>query len=236
MAISLDHCAAVGACEVVCLEPSAAGSNPRMEKTFRDWGASLDGPTNGAVKLVRQDLQKFPPETPTEVFDLVVIQNAINHLDEDACRRLPHDKEARERYIAIFAGLYQITAPGGWLIMADAARRNAWNLLGLHGPLSPRRFNGKSMPSRRYGHRWLARPGSLKVARVGARTVVSALRVNAFLEITSERGSPTAVLRCSCAARPRNRRTALGSQTITVPFEKARCPHRYLTAISLRHT
>lgn len=126
------YAAASGAAPVVCLEPSAAGSNPRMDEDFRKWQAGMGSDVH--VRLVRETLQELDPADAR--FDIILVHNAINHLDEDACARLSSDPEARARYHDIFTKLADLTPPGGDLIISDAARRNAWNMLGLQSPFA----------------------------------------------------------------------------------------------------
>lgn len=69
-------------------------------------------------------------------FDVVVTHNVINHLDEDAVRRLPGDSAASRRYSDVFAHIASLMAPGGVLIVADCARSNAWGKRGIATPLT----------------------------------------------------------------------------------------------------
>jgi len=125
------YAASHGAAPVVCLEPSEAGSNPQMDETFRRWQDGLG--ENAPVDLVRS---RFQDLEPSERFEIVLINSAINHLDEEACARLPHDPEARVAYVDIFETLAELTAPGGDLIIADAARKNMWGALGVRSPFA----------------------------------------------------------------------------------------------------
>jgi len=70
-------------------------------------------------------------------FDVVIIANAINHLNEDACARLLMDPLARDEYKSIFISLFRSIRPGGWLIATDCSRSNVFNDLGLKSPLMP---------------------------------------------------------------------------------------------------
>jgi len=126
------YAATRGASPVTCLEPAEAGSNPTMDADFAKWQQGL-GDVN--VDLVRKRFQDL--DTTMTKYDVVLINSAINHMDEDACKRLPDDREARARYLEIFASLAELTKPGGDLIIADAARKNAWGALGLRSPFAP---------------------------------------------------------------------------------------------------
>lgn len=126
------YSAAQGADPVVCLEPSAAGSNPRMDADFARWATGLA--PDAKVELVRQTFQDLDPADRR--FDVVLVHSAINHLDEAACSRLPDDPQARATYREMFAKLASLTVPGGDLVISDAARKNAWGALGLRSPFA----------------------------------------------------------------------------------------------------
>ena len=126
--------AASGATPVVCLEPGEAGSNPRMEAMFQAWRDGLGDVAK--VQLLRSTFQEHARATGSS-YDVVVVHNAINHLDEEACASLSDDPNARATYLAIFRDLHRLTRPGGSLLIADAARRNAWDALGIRSPFAP---------------------------------------------------------------------------------------------------
>ncbi|MGE3539045.1 MAG: class I SAM-dependent methyltransferase [Candidatus Tectimicrobiota bacterium] len=74
---------------------------------------------------------------PKRPFDVVVMYDVINHLDEPAVERLHHDPACAQRYITLLRHVYSLMQPGGWLIVADCARTNFWAQLGLRAPLAP---------------------------------------------------------------------------------------------------
>lgn len=74
------YAAARGASKVVNLEPESDGSTAGVTNQFGRWKTAL-GASN--VQLNLGTFQSFDPQGQT--FDIVLIQDAINHLDEDAC-------------------------------------------------------------------------------------------------------------------------------------------------------
>ena len=74
-----------------------------------------------------------PPQRP---FDVVVLYNVINHLDEAAVVALPRDTTAVARYVGLLRHVRALMRAGGWAIVADAARGNFWDRLGLRSPLA----------------------------------------------------------------------------------------------------
>ncbi len=67
-------------------------------------------------------------------FDLIILHDSINHLDETACIELKDNKEAQERYYVIFTKLWDMLNVGGKILIADASRRNFFADLGLTNP------------------------------------------------------------------------------------------------------
>jgi SAM-dependent methyltransferase len=126
------YAAARGA-DVVCLEPTADGSNPRMEAVYRGLEEQLGDAVQ--VRLERRTFQALDARAGS--FDVLVLHNAVNHLDEDACRRLPDDPAARRTYAELFARLRELARPGGDLVLSDCSRLNLFGLLHVRNPFVP---------------------------------------------------------------------------------------------------
>lgn len=124
------YTAANGAKSVVCLDPAGDGSDPAMERHYHLLEAGVGGPV---VKVRRRFQDLDPQETQ---YNILLVHNSVNHLDEDACERLPAE-DARQSYTAIFSHLRSLLAPGGHLIMADCGRRNMWGDLHLPNVFAP---------------------------------------------------------------------------------------------------
>lgn len=125
------YAAALGA-SAVCLEPAAAGSNPRMDAVFEGFRDALG--TEVDVTLDRRTFQEYEPDRP---FDVVLLHNSINHLDESACERLHDDPAARERFRVQFRRLASMVVPGGDLLAADCSKLNLFGLLRVRNPFVP---------------------------------------------------------------------------------------------------
>jgi 2-polyprenyl-3-methyl-5-hydroxy-6-metoxy-1,4-benzoquinol methylase len=123
------YAAAMGASEVVCLEPEAAGSIGGEMCMFER--SRLQMP-HLPVRLVTQCVADYADPAG---FDIVALIASINHLDEDACARLHHDAAARAGYRRIFRHIASLTRPGGRVIIADCTRYNFFAALGLSNPL-----------------------------------------------------------------------------------------------------
>jgi hypothetical protein len=121
-----------GARSVVSLEPEGDGSTngvgARAAAHRRALG--LDGDWTWRAET----LQAYAPD---RAFRVIVSQNSVNHLDEDACVHLLDDASARARYRSIFGRLRDILEPGGSLVVADCARANHWARLFGSSPWAP---------------------------------------------------------------------------------------------------
>jgi SAM-dependent methyltransferase len=126
------YSAAMGAQTAICLEPEGDGSNDGVHDLFREVNQTL-GLENAQLKA--NTLQQFDPGHQT--FDLILMHNSINHLDEDACQNLHHDQEAQQTYLELFQRIYDMASPGARLIVCDCSRTNAWALLKLRNPFAP---------------------------------------------------------------------------------------------------
>jgi cyclopropane fatty-acyl-phospholipid synthase-like methyltransferase len=118
---------------VTALEPAASGSNPAMEAAYERLRQGIGEDIH--VHWERKLLQQFDPGN--DRFDVVVINNAINHVDEAACSRLHVDEAARETYAQLVNRLAAWMPSESYLLVADAARRNLWRLLHVRSPFAP---------------------------------------------------------------------------------------------------
>jgi SAM-dependent methyltransferase len=125
--------AGVRGANVVCLEPGAEGSNPQMEAAYRRLEESVGGAVH--VALDRRTLQQLDAQPGT--FDVIVLHNSVNHLDEQACVRLPADPGARRTFVELFSSLRETAQPGGDLILSDCARWNLFGALRARNPFVP---------------------------------------------------------------------------------------------------
>lgn len=118
--------------EVVCVDPYAEGADGRLPRLFERFAQAFDGAV--AVQL---DRRRFQDLSVGSHFDVVILHNSVNHLDEAACAVAHRDRAAQDRYRSIFTKIYDITAPGGAVIVADCARHNLFGLFGVRNPFAP---------------------------------------------------------------------------------------------------
>ncbi|MEW5858698.1 MAG: methyltransferase domain-containing protein [Cyanobacteriota bacterium] len=126
------YAAIQGANKVICLEPEDCGSTQGVNEQFKQTGAFLK------FKNVELNLSTFQDYEPKEdKFDIVILHNSINHLDETACIHLKTDPQALNSYNLIFQKLNQLTNYQGILLIADCSRYNFYPLIKLKNPFCP---------------------------------------------------------------------------------------------------
>lgn len=118
---------------VLGIEPESDGSTGGALAQFRSIAGELD--VHGTVRCESALLEDL--DAPAEPFDVVLMYNVINHLDEDAVGRLHEDPAAVDRFTDRLAILPRLVRPGGTLIVADCGRRNFWGDRGLRSPVTP---------------------------------------------------------------------------------------------------
>ena len=123
--------AASGAASVTSIEPQLEGSHDEMANTFCRLKHCLSMDNVGLERTTFQNL-----DTRNRQFDVILMHNSINHLDEDACRRLP-GADAVDVYRSLFDKCSELTKAGGTIVIADCSRHNFFGALGLRNPLAP---------------------------------------------------------------------------------------------------
>jgi SAM-dependent methyltransferase len=125
--------AAMRGAEVVALEPELEGSSRSASETLLRLRGELG--LDDAVTVRPDRLQDL--DGGGRPFDVVALLASINHLDEEACIHLLDDPAAVRRYRELFERLFELTAPGGTILIADATRHNFWGTtLHVKNPLA----------------------------------------------------------------------------------------------------
>lgn len=122
------YAASMGAGRVVCMEPELDGSTSRARERF----TALRAAVGADVEFVASTLADYR----SEPFDIVLLHDTINHLDEEAVTRLQRDPQAAEHYRRLLAPLRELVNRPGSLIVADASSRNAWADVGVRNPVA----------------------------------------------------------------------------------------------------
>jgi len=124
------HCR--GAKEAICLEPEDDGSRTGVVETFRKLGKILDA-DNVSVETVT--FQEYNPGE--KKFDIILLYDSINHLDEESCIDLLENKTSKDSYMKLFSKLRSIANKGAQLIICDCSRNNFYPLIKLSNPVDP---------------------------------------------------------------------------------------------------
>ena len=126
------YAACMGAREVVCLEPETEGSRSGMGAKFRRLGRILG---QDQVKFEPVTFQAFDPGG--KQFDIILLHNSINHLDETACINLLNSEASKAIYLDIFSKLSSLAGSGAMLIVCDCSKYNFFALLRVRNPFAP---------------------------------------------------------------------------------------------------
>ena len=126
------YAACMGAREVVCLEPETEGSRSGMGAKFRKLGGILG---YDHVWFEPVTFQTFDPAG--RQFDIILLHNSINHLDEIACINLLNDDASKAIYMDIFSKLSSLASSGAKLIVCDCSRYNFFALFRIKNPFAP---------------------------------------------------------------------------------------------------
>jgi SAM-dependent methyltransferase len=116
---------------VLGIEPESSGSTKGSLEIFRGIVSDF-----GLQQRVQAD-NKFLQDIKNKTFDIILMHNVINHLDEEAVQRLHFDSTAQKKYVKILTGLRKLITNNGQLIIADCGRYNFWNMIGLKSPFAP---------------------------------------------------------------------------------------------------
>jgi len=123
-----------GASYIVGLEPLLAGSDNIKagiaNKLAIEFGA------HSGVNFLQNTLHDYISDMHEQVFDIVLLHNSVNHLDELNVAKLEKDTKARDLYRHLFCGLYDLVKPRGVLIITDCSRHNFWKYIGLKNPFA----------------------------------------------------------------------------------------------------
>ena len=126
------YAACMDAKEVVCLEPETEGSRSGMGAKFQKLSGFL------GYDHVRFEPVTFQAFEPTgKRFDIILLHNSINHLDETACIDLLNSEESKAIYLSMFSKLSSLSSSGAKLIVSDCSRYNFFALLGIKNPFAP---------------------------------------------------------------------------------------------------
>jgi SAM-dependent methyltransferase len=121
-----------GAKEVVCLEPETDGSHSGVIEKFQRLSRCLQLHN---VTLEQEKVQSFDPKG--REFDIILMHNVINHLDETACINLLENEASKVSYKEVFLKINSFSANGSKLVICDCSRYNFFALFKIPNPFVP---------------------------------------------------------------------------------------------------
>ena len=121
-----------GAKQVTCLEPEGEGSSKGVWAKVDEVNQVLQLKN---LQLIRSRFQDF--DFDGEVFDIILLYNSVNHLNEAACLRLSDDPASKAEYAKIFRKMSSLCASGAHVIIDDCSRYNFFQLFRIRNPISP---------------------------------------------------------------------------------------------------
>ncbi len=139
------YAASRGAKEVVCLEPEGAGSSASISELFDNFRKELK-----LDQVVRLGLTFQEYEPQGRLFDIVLLYNSINHLDEWACEHLNEEEKAERMYGELAEKMRGMMVSGGMLILCDCSRYNFFAEIGIRNPLARQIEWKKHQPPERW--------------------------------------------------------------------------------------
>ena len=116
----------------MCLEPETEGSRSGIGAKFRKLSEMLG---YDHVWFEPVTFQAFDPAG--KQFDIILLHNSINHLDETACINLLDDEVSQAIYMDMFSKLSSLASSGATLIICDCSRYNLFALLRIRNPFAP---------------------------------------------------------------------------------------------------
>ena len=129
------YAAVKGAKKVVCLEPEFDGSSKGMINKFNEFKSALQ--SSLPIEHLPLTLQDYMEQIDDEEYDIILLHNSINHLDEEACISFRQSKQSYNTYKNIFTQVYRKMKPGGNRVRADCSCNNFFNTLGVKCVFNP---------------------------------------------------------------------------------------------------
>lgn len=119
-----------GARKVLCLEPEVEGSSCNMYATARRLQQLLNVDN---VSIEKETLQSY---VFREKYDIILMHNSINHLDEPSCINLLKDKQSLDNYRNYFRKIAAVAEKKATVIVCDCSCSNLFALLNLPNPFA----------------------------------------------------------------------------------------------------
>jgi hypothetical protein len=127
------YSAIMGVKKGIVLEPGAGGSQTNILDKFYRLQNNLK--LKDRVMIENKTFQDF--NRTLNKFDIILLHNSINHLDENACSSLHSNPESKKLYRNIFKKIYTLANNGANIIITDCSRYNFFAFLKIKNPFAP---------------------------------------------------------------------------------------------------
>ena len=117
----------------ICLEPEFEGSSKNMQKNFNKLAEALST-KEGNPQLLPITFQEYQSDGG---FDIIVLANSINHLNEEATINLQTDTTSYLEFKAYFKKMNKLLNPGGKLVITDCDKHNFFDKVRMKSPFVP---------------------------------------------------------------------------------------------------
>jgi len=117
----------MGAKKAINLEPFEAGSK-NVKINTKEISDKL------RIHLINQTIQEFDT---SEKFDVIILHDSINHLDEPIFSKIHNSKKDFDKYSTLIEKISMLLNNGGTVVVSDCTRYNFWGMLGLKSPFAP---------------------------------------------------------------------------------------------------
>ena len=121
-----------GAKQVICIEPEAEGSSSGEGNQFAKIKVKLN------LQNVNLEVLTFQAyKEKDQKFDIIILKDSINHLNELACIDLHRNPKSQQIYKDLFSNLYELANKQARVILSDCSRYNMFQLLGIKNIYAP---------------------------------------------------------------------------------------------------
>lgn len=117
---------------VTAIEPEGAGSTEGYSAIIKNLKEVLAAPN---FELFQDVVQNY--DCGERKYDIVLMYNSVNHLDESMCEQLDVSSKARNAYRGIFEHISNMMLPGAKLIICDCSRYNFFQMIHMKHPITP---------------------------------------------------------------------------------------------------
>ncbi|MHC5059695.1 MAG: class I SAM-dependent methyltransferase [Planctomycetota bacterium] len=114
------------------IEPQGQGSSEERASKIDKIHEALSADN---FEVVHDTIQNY--SCTERKYDIVLMHNSVNHLDEAKCMTLKESEDSRRGYSEIFEKISNMMSPGAKMIVIDCSRYNFFQLLHVKHPICP---------------------------------------------------------------------------------------------------